>query len=236
MLGVLCRAEHLNSSPRARPGAWVQGLPALGSWGPQRRWAASGAPGCAVRLGRGPHGQCPTQLNGEAQATGYELLVAHGLQQHASPAGGRRSGPGLAAGRVGHGGHGRHAPPRRAPAASRGPSSLLPHQQRLRTAGARLGRSRPGRPDPYAPTVLPRLLETTSAEGVGGGGCSACSGVRASADGRGPPITCAALLPAAAASITRDTHSSASITSQMPSDATTCGARRMAWHGACGAR
>jgi hypothetical protein len=88
--------------PPAEPwtGMWAK----LGHLVLQRGRAPSGAPGLAVQLGRGPHGQCPTQLHGEAPAAGYELLVADGLQQHAPPAAGRRSGPGMGAGRMGHGG------------------------------------------------------------------------------------------------------------------------------------
>jgi hypothetical protein len=63
---VLCRAEPLNgpqSTPAAHPGpfqvAGLKGYLLLGSWGPQRGRAASGAPRIGVQLGRGPHGQCP---------------------------------------------------------------------------------------------------------------------------------------------------------------------------------
>jgi hypothetical protein len=63
---VLCRAEPLDgpsSTAGARPAPdqplRLKGLLLLGSWGLHRGRAPSGAPGLAVQLGRGPHGQCP---------------------------------------------------------------------------------------------------------------------------------------------------------------------------------
>jgi hypothetical protein len=102
---VLCRAEPLDgpsSTAGARPAPdrplRLRAYFCWASWGLQRGRAPSGALGLAVQLG---HGQCPTQLHGESPAAGYELLVTNDLQQHAPPAAGRRSGPGMGAGRTG---------------------------------------------------------------------------------------------------------------------------------------
>ena len=145
--------KHHWSPPCAPPAAQAEGLTAAGQLGPSAgpcalwgAWARGAAgPGTPWAV----PGQSPTQLLGEAPAAGYELLMANGLQQHAPPAAGRRSGPGMGAGREGTArmvGMRHQAPLRLHPEA---PSSLLGHQRRPLTAGGRPDRPRPGRPDPF---------------------------------------------------------------------------------------
>jgi hypothetical protein len=80
---VLCRAEPLDgpsSTAGARPAPdrplRLQGLLLLGRWGLQRGRAPSGAPGLAVQLGRGPHGQCPGRARAVPDPAARAQLLA----------------------------------------------------------------------------------------------------------------------------------------------------------------
>ena len=158
---MLCRAEPPDGPPStagARPAPnrplRLKGLLLLGSWGLQRGRAPSGAPGLAVQLGRGPHGQCPGRARPSCTArpqllamscwwpmTFSSMLLLQRQQREGVPA----PAWALAArGTVGMVGMRHHAGLWLHPKA---PSSLLRHQQCLPTTGGRMGRSRPGRPD-----------------------------------------------------------------------------------------
>ncbi len=148
------QAQHHPSSPCwALPGARGRGLAVARqlrpSGGPPALQSAKTRPASCAGAPWDWTGECPTKLRREGPAAGYELLVAHDLKQHAAPAAGRRSGPNMAAARMGTAGMVgmRHqAALRLHPEA---PSSLLGHQQRPSTAGWRPVRPRPGRPDPF---------------------------------------------------------------------------------------
>ncbi len=132
-----------SAGPCALWGAWTRGAA-----GPGTPWAVPG--------------QCLTKLHGEGPAAAYELLVANDLQKHAPPAAGRRSGPGMGAGRMGHGGHGLHAPPSSPPAASRSPQQSSRTPMAPLAGQARAGQTRPvpRRPPRQGTSTAPCGLET----------------------------------------------------------------------------